>query len=88
VFIALIQSSIFLNTEIARKVTRLQHAATEHELRKLLDFQLYMLAAAPRDRERMERPLAKLSAFRAWRRLSQRIDGPARDASASHIKLS
>jgi hypothetical protein len=54
------------------KVTRLQLTEIEHELRKSPDFQLYMLTAAPHDRERMERLLAKLPAFRTWRRLAQR----------------
>jgi hypothetical protein len=55
------------------KTTRLQRSAIEKELRKLPDFQLYMLTTAAHDRERMERLLAKLPAFRAWRRQSQTI---------------
>jgi hypothetical protein len=66
------------NTQTARKGSSLHHATLEHELRKLPDFQRYILTAAPQDRERMERLLAKLPAFRAWRRLSQRINGHTR----------
>jgi hypothetical protein len=68
----------FQNTQAVQKVKDLRRAAIEHELRKLPDFQLYMVTAAPHDRERMERLLAKLPAFRAWRRLSQRINGHTR----------
>ena len=49
----------------------------EDELRKSPDFQLYMLTAARHDRERMERLLEKLPAFRMWRRLSQAVDAPS-----------
>ena len=54
------------------QVTR---AAIENELRKSPDFQLYFLTAASPDRERMERLLAKLPPFRAWRRLSETVSG-------------
>jgi len=77
------KDQFFRNAQTVQKLTRLQRAAIEHELRKLPDFQLYMVTANPHDRERMERLLEKLPAFRAWRRLSQRADGPTRDASAS-----
>jgi hypothetical protein len=70
------------DTQTVRKRPTSQQAALEHELRKLPDFQLYMVTAAPHDRERMERLLAKLPAFRAWRRLSQRTEGPSPGASA------
>jgi hypothetical protein len=73
----------FQTTQSVQRVARLQRAVIEHELRKLPDFQLYMLTAAPHDRERMERLLAKLPAFRAWRRLSQLIGGHARGALAA-----
>ena len=65
------------NKEAVRSKTRLQRADIEHELRKSPDFQLSMLTAARHDRERMERLMAKLPAFRAWRQLSELIDAPA-----------
>jgi hypothetical protein len=72
------------NTQTVRKVTRIQREEIEDELTKSPDFQLYMLAPARRDRERMERLLEKLPAFRMWRRLSQRIDGPTQAVPAAY----
>ncbi len=46
------------------KVRHIQREEIEHKLRKSRDFQLYMLTAARYDRERMERLLEKLPAFR------------------------
>jgi hypothetical protein len=68
------------------KVTRLQLTEIEHELRKSPDFQLYMLTAARHDRERMERLLEKLPAFRVWRRLSrpQRIADPTQQVRTAY----
>jgi hypothetical protein len=74
----------YQNMKTVRKVTRFQREEIEHRLRKLPDFQLYMLTAAPHDRERMERLLEKLPAFRMWRRLSQHIDRPAQPISAAY----
>jgi hypothetical protein len=65
------------NAQTVRKVLPIQRGEIEHELKKSPDFQLYMLTAARHDRERMKRLLEKLPAFRMWRRLSQRTDGPA-----------
>jgi hypothetical protein len=61
----------------------LQREEIEHELNKSPDFQLYMLTAARHDRERMERLLEKLPAFRMWRRLSQHIEAPAQSVPAT-----
>jgi hypothetical protein len=72
------------NTQTVRKVTRIQREEIEDELRKSPDFQLYMLTAARHDRERMERLLEKLPAFRVWRRLSQRIDAPVQLVPATY----
>jgi hypothetical protein len=72
------------NTQTVRKVTRFQREEIEDELRKSPDFQHYMLTAVRHDRERMERLLEKLPAFRMWRRLSQRIDAPAQLIPAAY----
>jgi hypothetical protein len=68
------------------KVTRLQPTEIEHELTKSPDFQLYILTAARHDRERMERLLEKLPAFRVWRRLSQpqRIADPTQQVRTAY----
>jgi hypothetical protein len=66
-----------------RKATRFQRAEIEQELRKSPDFQLYMLTAARQDRERMERLLEKLPAFRMWRQLSQHGSGHPQPASSN-----
>jgi hypothetical protein len=72
------------NTQTVRNVTRFRRKEIERELRKSLDFQLYMLTAAHHDRERMERLLEKLPAFRMWRRLSRPIDGPTQPVPAAY----
>jgi hypothetical protein len=73
------------NTQTVR-MTHIQREEIQHELKKSPDFQLYMLTAARHDRERMERLLEKLPAFRMWRRLSQsqRIEGPAQLVPAAY----
>ena len=58
-----------ISQSTVRKVARSQLTEIEHELKKSPDFQLYMLTAARHDRERMERLLEKLPAFRMWRQL-------------------
>jgi hypothetical protein len=65
-------------------VTRFQRKEIEHELRKSPDVQLYMLTAARHDRERMERLLEKLPAFRMWRRLSRPIEGLTQPVPAAY----
>ena len=69
------------NTQTAERV---QCEGIEHELKKSPDFQLYMLTPARRDRERMERLLEKLPAFRMWRQLSQRIEAPTQPARTAY----
>jgi hypothetical protein len=61
--------------QTVRKMTCIEREELEYELKKSPDFQLYMLTAARHDRERMERLLEKLPAFRMWRRLSKPIEG-------------
>jgi hypothetical protein len=74
------------NTQTVRKVTRIQREEIEDELRKSPDFQLYMLTAVRHDRERMERLLEKLPAFRMWRRLSH-VSTPLRNSYRQRIKI-
>jgi hypothetical protein len=75
-----------ISQSTVRKVTHAQRAEIERELKKSPDFQLYMLTAARHDRERMERLLEKLPAFRVWRRLSQpqRIADPTQQVRTSY----
>lgn len=68
------------NAHTVREVRRFQREEIEHTLSKSPDFQLYKLTADRHNRERMEQLLKKLPAFRKWRRLSRRIDGPPRPA--------
>jgi hypothetical protein len=72
------------NTQAAQELARIQCEEIEYELKKSPDFQLYMLTATRQDRERMERLLEKLPAFRMWRRLSQRIEAPRQPARAAY----
>jgi hypothetical protein len=46
----------------------------ERELRKCPDFQLYLIAKAPKDRARMERLLVNIPMFRLWRTLTRSIE--------------
>jgi hypothetical protein len=73
------------STETPCESARAKLEQIERELRKLPDFQLYLIAKSRKDRARMSRVLMEIPNFRLWRSLRSSVTRTRRGQLGIHL---